>query len=201
MTVEHFEILSSPAGLYGVTAQLLRRLQSQVSRWGLPSCRQDQVVRVLHYRTPQGVITVQTDAPSDEILLVVGRPGMGRLLEVSGGHVFWGRDVPASRLAEACDALDAEMAELGLLDPATGERRDILSGRLAVERHFPQPGDCYYLEPETAAAALLAKFDEPDRLEVVENASGRRILCRVVDARAVLSASLSDANFKSMPLA
>jgi|GEM_PF-4266466 len=201
MEVGLFEISSSPAGLKGVTARLLHKLQAQVISWGLPSRRLDQVVRILHYRTSRGVIKVQTDTSSDEILLIVGRPGMGRLFEICGGHVSWALTVPAGMLEEACDALDREMAELGLFDPATGERRDVLSGTLSVERHFPQPGDCYYLGPDEDAAALIAKFDEPGLLTICENKSGRRILCRAIDAQAILSVSLSDEHFKNMPSA
>lgn len=200
MAQEPFTLLATKSGMAGLTAELLGRVHDQVLAWGLPSCRLEHEARILHYRGPQGAVTVQADVSG--ILVVVGRASLGRRTASPEGGLSWDPAVDVGLLDRLSQELDREMAACGLRDERSGVRHGILRGRrLRVDRHFPHPGCCYYLHRAWRMQDLLSKFDRPELLAVVENSSGRRILCRAAEAEAILSVSLDDGSFKNPSVA
>lgn len=182
-----------PAELAGLDAAFVADLYDLVAKYG-EDVRGVPGLRRLTLPGPKPVYASVTVSPSPyrHVLLsamagamMAGNAHAMLLKDGKPSALMWDKSFSLADVRAAVVAADAERPECR--DPATGARRRVISdgwsrATLSVDAVFDKKGMVIFPSGDDAdVQMLLAQFDRPDDLTVVDAGEGRKGLCRKAD--------------------
>lgn len=102
-------------------------------------------------------------------------------IHTSMGSLMWDLSLSAHEVKLAVARIDSQALEAGLINSQNGERkylppeaRIMKVAKFKVSEQFMNPGTARMIFPGEDPQKILAEYDEPDRLEVIETVTGSR---------------------------
>jgi hypothetical protein len=186
-----FEPETLPAELAGLTPDMLANLYDAALKFGADLEGAD--VRRLCAKSPKEIyVSVVVPPSAGRSMMISCWPGN---INVADAHYFvlrdgcrswvrWHKSFTVDDIVQFLAGVDAEMAALGAVNPATGVRSRKVSPthsdwKLRVDEVFAVRGKM--VQPVMPAEMLREQFDRPHDVAVYRHPSGRDLLCRAGD--------------------